>query len=145
MFHNFLKEFNIQGVLAPVADLGSAIIPATYIDMTQYDRGIFILYVGVTSRTTATIQVVQATSSAGAGSKALANNLVSTVVPAAGNMVAIEVGADQLDLANGFRYVALQPAVAGGTGALSAVIFLGFRARKESVDQPAALVQYLIG
>lgn len=145
MFHNVLKEMALVGVLPPVADLGAAIVPATYIDMTQFDRAIFILYTGVTNRTTATIQVLQATSSAGAGSKALATNLVSTAVPAAGNFVAVEFGAKSLDLANGFRFVAVQPAVAGGTAGLSAVFFLGFRARNLSVTPDANLVQYLVG
>jgi hypothetical protein len=139
MFHNLFKEVYFLPVLFPVADLGSTIVPSTYIDVSQFDRFGFILIWGVTDRTTLTIQMLQATSSAGAGSKALATDLKNTSPGALDDnkWCAIEAGDDQLDINNGFRYVAVQPAVAGGSGALSCVIFYGFRARSLSVTQVA--------
>lgn len=143
MFHNLFKEVFMQMALPPAADLGSTISPATYIDMSQYDRGAFVLLVGATDRTTQTIQLLQATSSAGAGSKNVTNVINTTLGATDDNKYAIiEFGADQLDLAGGFRYVAVQPAVAGGTAAAAAVLFFGWRARTDSVGAPPSSQQF---
>lgn len=133
MFHNLFKEIYFQPCLYPVADLGSTITPATYIDMTQFDRAAFVLIWGVTDRTTLTIQLLEATSAAGAGSQALTTNIINTSPGALDDnkWTVIEFGADMLDA--GFRFVAVQPAVAGGAAALATVLFFGWRARGLSV------------
>ena len=135
MFHNLFKEVYFQPCLYPSADLGSTITPAIYIEAGQFDRMAFVLVFGVTDRTTLTIQVLQATSSAGAGSKALTTDLKNTTPSATDDnkWCVLEFGADQLDIANGFHFVAVQPAVAGGAAALSTVLFFGWRARNLSV------------
>ena len=135
MFHNLFKEVYFQPCLYPVADLGAVITPAIYIEAGQFDRCAFVLVWGATDRTTLTIQVLQATSAAGAGHKALTVDLTSTTPSATDDnkWSVVEFGVDQLDLAGGFHFVAVQPAIAGGAAALSTVLFFGWRARALSV------------
>lgn len=135
MFHNLFKEVYFQPCLYPSADLGSTITPATYIDMSQFDRAAFVLVWGVEDRTTMTIQCLQATAAAGTGSKAFTTNIINTTPSATDDnkWCVLEFGADQLDLANGFRFVAVQPTASGGTAGLATVLFFGWRARNLSV------------
>lgn len=142
MFHNLFKEVFVQQALPPTTDLGAAIVPGTYIDMSQWDRGAFMILMGTSTRTTATVQVVQATSSAGAGSKNV-TNAVNTTTPTSNQVAIVEFKDAMLDLANGFRYVAVQCAAAGGAASPAAVLFFGWRARAESVAN-AAIAQYIV-
>lgn len=154
MFHNLFKEVYMQVPIFPVADLPVAIAPAVYIEAGQFDRMAFVLIWGVTDRTTLTIQVLQATAAAGTNHKALTVDLTNTTSGALDDnkWSIVEFGVDQLDLANGFHFVAVQPAVAGGTGAVSCVLAFGWRARTESVTPLATaaggagpgLFEYLI-
>lgn len=143
MFHNLPKEVYFQQALAPATDLGAAIVPATYIDVTQFERFGFVVLMGTSNRTTATIQIVQATAAAGTGSKNV-TGAVNTTTPTTGQWAVVDCSADQLDINNGFRYVAVQCAVAGGTAGAAAVLFYGVRPRNESVTPDANLAQVVI-
>lgn len=143
MFHNLPKEVYLQQALAPTTDLGSTIVPATYIDVTQFERFGFIVFMGTSNRTTATIQVVQATAAAGTGSKNV-SGAVNSTTPTTGQWAVVECSADQLDINNGFRYVAVQPAVAGGTAGAASVLFYGMRPRTESVTPDTNLAQIVL-
>jgi hypothetical protein len=55
---------------------------------------------------------------------------------------AIEVDVNKLDLANGFRYVAVTSTIAGTTTA--AIVFYGYNPKSAPVSQPAALAQHVV-
>lgn len=130
------ENLYIQRVHGPVSGLGSTIVPATYIDAQPFEEFAFILVVGATDRTTTTIQVLQATSAAGAGSKNVAGAVNTTFAATDDNKwAAVQVQNEQLDKANGFRYVAVQPATAGGAADLACVLFVGIGAKNKPVTQ----------
>lgn len=129
------KEVNFQLVQPPKATVGAVTVPATYIDVSLYDWFAFILAVGAAfDRTTYTMQVVQATAAAGTGSKNLTGAL-STTPTAANKMEGVVCRAQALDTANGFRYVAVTTASAGGTTDVGTIWFLGWRGRYLAVSQ----------
>ena len=128
-FHDLDKNLFFQLVQAPKSAVGSVTVPATYIDVSGYDSFAFVLAVGAGfDRTTYTMQVVQGTSSGGAGSKNVTSAL--SVTPTAANkMEMVIVRSSALDTANSFRYVAVTTASSGGTTDVGSIWFLGWRAR----------------
>lgn len=143
-FHQLSQNVLIQPIIFPVSGLGVTIQPSgAYIDVTTYDNFAFLVVTGVSDRTTATIQIVQATSAAGAGSKNL-TGAVNTTLPTSNSKAAIvESRTEALDINNGFRYVAVQPTFSGGTGDVGTIIFFAWRARAEAVTQPAAITSII--
>lgn len=114
-----------------------------YVDMGKFDQLMAILLLGDVPDTTSTIdfKLQQATTSGGAGVKDITSKAITQIAsgsPAVGNKQAIiNLRAEELDLANGFRYV---KAVATGTDSNSpadspvttieyAAVLLGFGAR----------------
>jgi hypothetical protein len=120
------ENFLFQRIIAPVSGLGSTTQPAgAYIDVSDYEHFAFIVMLGVTDRTTQTLQVVQATAADGTGSKdvsgALINGLSATDD---GKLAIVQVDTENLDSAGGFRYVAATPTFSGGTGDVGAILFV---------------------
>jgi len=91
------------------AAITTATVPATYIDMSDYARIVFIIHVGdMPATSTLDAQVVQATDSSGTGSKNITGAAITQLVATDDDkMVSIEVRDTALDVANGFRYVAI--------------------------------------
>jgi len=122
------ENFLFQRIIAPVSGLGSTTQPAgAYIDVSDYEHFAFIVMLGVTDRTTQTLQVVQATAADGTGSKdvsgALINGLSATDD---GKLAIVQVDTENLDSAGGFRYVAATPTFSGGTGDVGAILFVAW-------------------
>ncbi len=128
-FHDIDKNIFFQLVQPPQATFATGVVPATWIDVSQYDYFAFVYAVGAGfNRTTYAGQVRQGTSSAGAGAKDLTGAL-TTLPSAANKMEAVVCRTSALDTNNGFRYVALSHTSAGGTVDVGAVFFLAWRAR----------------
>ena len=91
-------------------DIGTADVTGSYVAVGDY-RGIMgtLITASLTQGKIATIELLQATSAAGAGSKAL-KAAVSATAPTGGGVVKAEVEArvDELDSNSGFAYVAVK-------------------------------------
>lgn len=91
-------------------DIGTADVVGAYIAVSGYTKMLATLVTAsLTATKIATVELLQATSSAGAGAKALAA-AVSATAPTGNGVVIAEVGAsvDDLDSNNGFAYVAVK-------------------------------------
>ena len=87
-----------------------------YIDMADVHSAKFFLALGATDQTT-DMKLVQATSSGGAGVKDITDAAITQLSATNDNKQAsIEVDPYQLDMNNGFRYVAAVLDLEGGTG-----------------------------
>ena len=118
----------VKQVKSP-GDLASETIPATYIDMSDYERIVFEIKVGtLAADSTIDAQVAQATDSAGTGTKDITGALITQLVDADDDtLVTIEVRDTALDVENAFRYVSLEVAVAGTAvvGTITAYLYKG--------------------
>jgi hypothetical protein len=140
------ENFLFQRIIAPVSGLGSTTQPAgAYIDVSDYEHFAFIVMLGVTDRTTQTLQVVQATAADGTGSKdvggALINGLSATDD---GKLAIVQVDTENLDSAGGFRYVAATPTFSGGTGDVGAILFVAWGKKSLGAVVQGATVDQLV-
>ena len=121
----------------PPGDIVTGILPAVYIDMSDFDFIVFEVQVGTMGATSAIdAQVVQATDSAGAGSKNVTGALITQLVDADDNAwVTIQVRDTALDVDNLFRYVSLS-LTAAGTAAAGAVKAYRYRGGGLGPTQP---------
>ena len=90
-------------------DLGPAATASAYVSFANYHRGILIINVGDMGQT-ATLDALlqQATTTAGAGVKAITGKAITQLTQAGGDgndLVAIEFRTEELDVANGFDCV----------------------------------------
>ena len=109
---------------------GPTVAPAgAYLDMSDYDRVVFLIAIGACAATdTLNAKLVQATTAAGAGSKDITGAVITVLADADDNQFStIELRAEALDVAGGFRFVALSYTKAGA-GTLVASVF-AFRYR----------------
>jgi hypothetical protein len=101
------EEIDVVAGVAP-QDIGTADVTGTYILVSNYKTLLATLITAsLTAGKVATIELLQATSSAGAGAKAL-KAAVTATAPTGNGVVRAEVGVtmDELDTDNGFIYVA---------------------------------------
>lgn len=137
-FHRMGENVVFQLVYPPIANIVDGTYPATYIDVTNFERFGFILQVGATDDTAVTMQLVQATSAAAAGSKNITGAAITGTLLAGTNdnkWAEVEVEQRKLDLPNDFRYVAATIGATGGSATLASLLFFGFRARTYPVTQ----------
>lgn len=101
------EELTVVQAIAP-QDIGTADVTGSYIDMSGCNRVLVVLTTAsLTAAKVATIELLQATSSAGAGAKALVAAVTGTAPTGNGAVtVQVEVMADDFDTNNGFRYFA---------------------------------------
>jgi len=141
---NFYQEARVDMIHNPGA-ITTGVIPSTYLDTSEYDRVVFLIALGATDNNFDAV-ARQATSAAGAGAKNVSyvNNAGTTVTAQITQLAgtddnkyaSIEIPVSKLDIANGFRYVALSCTVAGTTTA--AIWAISYPARNLPVTQPAA-------
>ena len=95
-------------VLIP-GTIASSTVPSAYISMADYERVVFLIFVGdMPATSTLDAQVVQATDAAGTGSKVITGAAITQLVATDDNkMVSIEVRDTALDVENGFSHVSL--------------------------------------
>lgn len=124
---SFHSNIAVDKVAAPAA-LVDGILPAVYLDMSDFDFIVFMLQVGVMAAPDIIdAQVVQATDSAGTGSKNVTGALITQLVDGDdGEYVSIEVKGSALDVDNSFRFVALDIQITGtAIGAVQAFRYRG--------------------
>jgi len=101
---------------------GVATVVSTYVDLETYHRAVLLLSVGdMQAGATLDVQLLQATSSAGAGAKTIADKAttgtksITQLTQAGGDgddALAIELQTEELDVDGGFNFVAVQQVVA---------------------------------
>ena len=137
------KKIAVMGAIDPQS--ATTVQTTGWVDASTFENFLAIIEVGVISASgvvNATIQ--QATSSGGAGAKALGTPLSIVAVTQAGGgsstQSLINFKSDDIDVANGFRWVQLSvtPTVAA---ALIAAQLLGIDARYGPADGLAAATQ----
>ena len=112
-------------------------LPASgsFIDMSEYDHGVFLVAVG-TLDTATTLAVYQDTSATETGSiKAVTNASQAVLATDDNKWLTIEFNTNQLDQDNDFRYVTLVSSGGAGSNDYLCVFFLGFKARKQPVSK----------
>jgi len=133
-FHDNVK---LDKGIVPQA-LNGASATTDWYDIRGFGRAVFIIAIGDTD-TTVDASVYQATDGTGTGSKAISGGAITQVAADGDNrVVTIEVKPENLDFANGFRYVQLKvTAGSGTTGAHIAAPVLFYRAGDAPVTQPS--------
>lgn len=116
--------------------LGAGTTTSTYVDMENYHRGWLYLNVGdMQAGATLDVALLQATSAAGAGSKAITGKSITQLTQAGGDgddLLCIELQSEELDVDGGFKFVAVQVVVANANVEL-AWTFFGTRSRYKAV------------
>lgn len=114
------KEDIYTQVLVDPGDITSETTP--YFDMANVHTAEWLLAIGATDQTI-NMKLVQATSAAGADVKDVPNAAITELAGTDDNKQAsIEIDPYQLDINNGFRYVAAVTAVSGGTGTTGSLL-----------------------
>lgn len=117
-------------------------LPASYIDVSQFEWFAFMMILGATDGTH-DMQVVQATAAAGTSSKVITGAAITQLSGTDDNKYAIvQVRTDRLDGANGFKFVS-QTATIGGTTS-ACILFFGWRGDTVPVSQPANFVEKVV-
>lgn len=101
------EELTVVQSIAP-QDIGTADVTGSYISMAGCNRVLVVLTTAsLTAGKVATIELLQATSAAGANAKALKAAVAGTAPAGNGAVtVQVEVMADEFDTNNGFIYFA---------------------------------------
>jgi hypothetical protein len=134
-FDQWLRVESIQ----EDGNLVTGVIPSTYIDMSDFDRIVFLIAVGTMgASSTIDAKVVQGDTAAGGNSKDVPNAAITQLVDADDNvLVSIEVAGSALDVANGFRYVSLS-ITGAGTAASGYLLAMQYRGGGLGPTQPAS-------
>lgn len=103
------EKLSVVQAIAP-QDIGTADVTGSYISMTGCNRVLAVLITAsLTAGKVATIELLQATSSAGANAKALKASVTGTAPVGNGAVtVQVEVLGDEFDTNNGFAYFAVK-------------------------------------
>lgn len=113
----------------------SVTVVSDYVDAGMFESLLITLLAGdIGASATIDAVVKQATSSAGAGAKNLTSSKAITQLTQAGGdsnkQAQINVRAEELDMANNFRYVAVSVTITGGNGADFGAMIQGFNPRE---------------
>lgn len=143
MISTLFEQIYRQQVANPGA-LSAGTLPASYINVGDFERFAFVLELGATDQAT-DFKVVQATAAAGTGSKDVSGAVIAQLATTDDNKQAIiEVEVRKLDINNGFYFVAVTTALTGGTATTGSIVFYGVNPSVIPVAQPAALAQKII-
>lgn len=100
------EELTVKQAIAP-QDIGTADVTGGYLEMVGNRLLVVLTTASLTAGKIATIELLQATSSAGANAKALKAAVTGTAPTGNGAVtVQVEVLGDEFDTNNGFKYVA---------------------------------------
>ena len=104
-----------EQLVAGPAVVATGTVPASYIDVSNFERFQFKINMGATDGVL-DAQVVQATAAAGTGSKNITGAAITQLSATDDNKQAlIEVQVSKMDINNDFRYVAITITAAGTT------------------------------
>lgn len=116
-----------------------------WLDMSNYHKLLALIAIGALgSSATVDAKIQQATSSAGAGAKDITSKAITQHTSGNNKQKLIQVSADDLDAANGFRYVQLSVTV-GTAATLTAASVLGFFPRDSLALANNATVTEVVG
>src|SRR5512139_995221 len=103
---------------------------STYVSLANYHRAVCVVQTGAIAATsTCVIQLLQASTSAGAGSKGIPTTVgqtkttTSLTTADANSVIVIELRTEELDVANGFEHVAVSRDVDTDTVALGIILY----------------------
>lgn len=100
---------------------------SAYVSLANYHRAVFVLNVGdIAAGGGLDVQLLQATTTAGAGAKAITGKSITRLTQAGGDgddLVAIELQTEELDVDGGFDCVAMELTVISATIELSYIIY----------------------
>lgn len=123
------EQFAVVGVIDPDAN-SAATLYSDYVNMEYFHQAMGLVLAGIIA-TSGTVDgsLVQATSSTGAGVKAITGKAITQLDTASNDKQAIiNLKADELDVAGGFKFVALK--MVGATAAAdSAGVLFGVNPR----------------
>ena len=116
---------------------------ASFIDLAGIDHAVFLVKVG-TLNTATTLQVYQDTSATETASIKVVTGASQAVLATDDDKwLTIEFNANQIDRANGFRYVTLVSSGGAGGDDYLCVFFLGFKDRKQPVTKNASYAYHV--
>jgi len=119
------EELIVKQAIAP-QDIGTAAVTGAYLEMESNRLLAVLTTASLTAGKIATIELLQATSSAGANSKPLKAAITGTAPTGNGAVtVQVEVVGDEFDTNNGFKYVAVKVTCDEATKVGSAVAIFG--------------------
>ncbi|NTU67972.1 MAG: hypothetical protein HGB02_03725 [Chlorobiaceae bacterium] len=102
----------IGGVIDPQSNAASATKTTDYVDMSLFEGAMAIINVGaITSTGKVDAKIVQATASDGTNKKDVSDKAITQLTEAgsgSNKQAIINVFAEELDINNGFRYVAVE-------------------------------------
>jgi hypothetical protein len=128
-----LRGSEICAVVATLDPVTMANVEKTtdWVDVGSFESVMFILLTGDMASETIDFKLEQATSSGGAGKKDLvvATQLAASAAANDGGQIILETRAEELDQANGYRFVRASGVTGGATGGPAAIIGLGVNAR----------------
>lgn len=115
-----------------------------YFDMADVHTAEWLLAIGATDQTI-NMKLVQATDASGTGKKDVPDAAITALTGTDDNKQAsIEIDPYQLDINNGFRYVAAEPAVSGGTGTTGCLLLKAVAKSKPVATHTDVLEQVLL-
>lgn len=126
MMNKLAEELTVVQAIAP-QDIGTADVTGLYISMSGATKALVVLTTAsLTAEKVATIELLQATSAAGANAKALKAAVTGTAPTGNGVVTAqVEVDADEFDTNNGFAYFAAKATCNEDAKVGAAVAILG--------------------
>jgi len=126
----------------PPAAWADGTVPASYIDLADYERVVFLIMTGaMDTGDIVAAQVVQATDAAGTGSKVITGATITDLTLTDDDALAtIEVRDTALDVENGFRFVSLTIDETNSPG-FGCVIALLYKGGGLPPTQPATYVE----
>jgi hypothetical protein len=129
----------INGILNPIGNTSST-VTLGWVDMKYYKRNKFTISVGaIGSGENLAASVVQATTSTGAGSKALATPIAITAITASNKSAVVNVSGPDLDTNNGFEFAALSITLVNtGTNAAGGTVLSGLSQGDPQTTPPPA-------
>ncbi len=139
------QRASVLGTIPPQS--ATTVQVSGWLDATKFHNILALIATGAMTATgTVDAQIQQATSSGGAGAKAITGKSITQLVAAsnANNQVLINLHQEDLDIANGFKWIQLSITQATAASLISGAVF-GFDPRNlqasDSTNANASLVQ----
>ena len=143
LFENDVVNIGCNSFLTALADGDYLPASGSFIDMAGIDHGVFWIKMG-TLDTATTLAVYQDTSATVTASVKAVTSASQVVAATDDNKwLTIEFNANQLDRANGFRYVTLKASGPAGSNDYACVLFMGYKSAKAPVSKNASYAYHV--
>jgi hypothetical protein len=137
------EQLALLGFIAPISQ-GAGAVSSAYVDMSVAKRLMAVIQTGVLGASaTVDAKLQQATDSGGTGVKDVTGKSITQLVKASNdnNVAIINVNDDELDVANGFRWVRVTVTVGTAASLVSAALLGGQSFEPASDSNPVTVVQ----